>query len=346
MSAAVRILSAGPGVTLQDGGRRGLLRFGVTPAGPMDVGAYAAVLMAAEAAIGAAAIEVSLGGVELAAEGETIGLAIAGGAFDIRLDGVSLPAACALALSPGARLSIRAGAGGAWCYVAPFAVVDLPLVLGSLATHVRSRLGPFGGRALQAGDALPLIALRSPPKEPLQILAPWLIPGLAPGAAPLRALPGPQDDYFSSAAETLFYETQWRVSPRCDRMAYRLDGAALDHARGHDIVSDGVARGAVQIPGDGAPLVLMADRQPTGGYPKIAHVIAADLDALAQLRPGEPVRFSRATHGEAVDARRTRAAQFSAGVALTPMLRRDVDASVLASVNLIDGVVDARRHSD
>jgi 5-oxoprolinase (ATP-hydrolysing) subunit C len=337
MSAGLRIVSAGPGVTVQDGGRRGLLRFGVTPAGPMDMGAYSAAIAAAGGAPGAAAVEVSLGGAEFAAEGETLGLAIAGGDFDIRLDGSVLPSACAIALEPGARLVIRAGARGAWCYVAPFGRFDLAPVLGSLSTHARSGLGPLGGRALQAGDCLPLAALRPAPPAPLALDAPWL----PPPPAPLRGLPGPQDDYFSQEALEQFFSAAWRVSPRSDRMAYRLEGPPLAHARGHDIVSDGVARGAVQVPGDGAPLVLMADRQPTGGYPKIATVISADLDVLAQLRPGDALRFARVSHEDAVAARRARAAQIAAGVALKPAKAHDFTSEFLSSVNLIDGFVSA-----
>jgi 5-oxoprolinase (ATP-hydrolysing) subunit C len=335
VNAGLRVLSAGPGVTLQDAGRRGLLRFGVTPAGPMDEGAYAAASAAAGAV---AAIEISLGGVELTAEGSTVGVALAGGAFDIRRDGAALPAACVLALEPGARLSIRAGAGGAFAYLAPFARFDLPPVLGSLATHLRSRLGPLNGRGLQAGDFLPLADLTAPPAQPLRLLAPWLVRS----PAPLRALPGPQDDYFSPETLELFFSAEWRLSPRCDRMAFRLDGPKLTHAKGHDIVSDGIARGAVQVPGDGAPLVLMADRQPTGGYPKIAHVISADIDALAQLRAGAALRFTRVAHAEAVAARAERARQLAAGMAFSPTVRNDFDFAFLSSVNLVDGFIAAR----
>ena len=327
----LRILSAGPGVTLQDEGRRGFLRYGVTPAGPMDADAF---LAATGAAGTEAAIEVSLGGVELAAEEGEIGLAICGGNFDVRLDGRPLPAACALTLAPGARLSLRAGPSGAWAYVAPFGRFDLPKVLGSLATHTRSGLGGLEGRGLAAGDALNILDARAGPKAPMALNAPWL------GAVShsFRILLGPQQNHFASETIATFLTSSWRLSARSDRMAYRLDGPPLAHRFGHDIVSDGLAMGAIQIPGDGAPLVLMADRQPTGGYPKIAHVIGADLPALAQKRPGEDIRFTQASLEEAVAARRARARALAESVrleAITP----ELTSELLLERNLVGGVV-------
>lgn len=334
MNARLLVLSAGPGATVQDVGRFGLLRYGVTPAGPMDAGAFAAATLAAGAE---AALEISLGGVELAAKGAAIGLAIAGAAFDIKLDGAALPPACILVLTPGARLIIRPGASGAWCYVAPFGRLNLPPVLGSLATHTRSGLGGLEGRALRAGDALPLNDLRAAPASPMAVEARWL---MRP-KSPLRVLLGPQDDYFTPAAIEAFFGAAWRLSPRSDRMAYRLEGQALQFAKGHDIVSDGVALGAIQIPGEGLPLVLMADRQPTGGYPKIAHVIGPDLGALAQARPGEEVSFTRVSLDEAVAARRTLFEAVKAGVRLTPLHRDMLSTDLLLSSNLIGGVISA-----
>ncbi len=333
MAARLRILSAGPGVTLQDAGRRGFLRFGVTPAGPMDADAF---LAATRATGGVAAIEVSLGGLEITTEEDAVGIAICGGNFDVRLDGRPLPFAPALTLAPGARLSLRAGVSGAWAYVAPFGRVDLPKVLGSLATHTRSGLGGLDGRALVAGDALSVLDARPGPKEPMALHAPWL--GVAPEK--LRVLLGPQQDFFGEETLALFLSARWCLSARSDRMAYRLEGPTLPHCVGHDIVSDGVAMGAIQIPGDGLPLVLMADRQPTGGYPKIAHVIGADLPALAQKRAGEEMCFAAVSLEEAVAARRGRMRALAEGVrleAITP----ELTSELLLARNLVGGVVGA-----
>ena len=164
--------------------------------------------------------------------------------------------------------------------------------------------------------------------------APWL------GAAPesLRVLLGPQQDFFEHETIALFLSALWRLSARSDRMAYRLEGPKLAHRSGHDIVSDGLAMGAIQVPGDGAPLVLMADRQPTGGYPKIAHVIGADLPALAQKRPGEEICFTAVSLEEAVAARRAKARALAEGVrlaAITP----ELTSELLLERNLVGGVV-------
>lgn len=339
MTARLLVRSAGPGVTLQDAGRRGHLRFGVTPAGPMDDGAFLAANLAAGAAPGAAVIEVSLGGVELEAEGGAIGLAVAGGAFDLRLDGHEAPSACLLPLEPGSRLSIRAGRNGAWCYVAVAGRLDLPPMLGSLATHTRSAIGGLEGRALRAGDALPVVDLRAPPAAAQTLSAHWL----SRSDAAIRVVLGPQDDCFTPEAIRAFLSERWTISPQSDRMAYRLSGAALSHAEGHDIVSDGVALGAIQVPGDGLPLVLMADRQPTGGYPKIATVIGADLGRLAQLRPGDSLSFAAVSVDEAVAARRARREAMAQGVRLEPIARSEFSSEFLLSENLIDGVADATR---
>jgi biotin-dependent carboxylase-like uncharacterized protein len=335
-TAALLVRSAGPGVTVQDGGRRGYLRYGVTPAGPMDAGALAAANLAVGASIDAAAIEVSLGGLELEVEGAAIDLAVAGGAFDLRLGAAALPPACRLTLEPGARLSIRAGAAGAWCYVAIGGRLDLPPALGALATHTRSTLGGLAGRGLTAGDRLAIADVREPSFDMLAIAAPWL----APSTAPVRVILGPQDDRFTEAALRAFLEQTWSVSARSDRMAYRLEGPRLAHRDGHDIVSDGVALGAIQVPGDGAPLVLMADRQPTGGYPKIAHVIGADIGRLAQKRPGEALSFAAVTLEEAVALRGARREAITAGVGLQP-LALELTAEFLLAANLIGGVADA-----
>ncbi|WP_036283830.1 biotin-dependent carboxyltransferase family protein [Methylocystis sp. ATCC 49242] len=331
MTARLLVRAAGPGVTVQDAGRFGHSRFGVTPAGPMDKAAFLAATRAVDAV---AAIEVSLGGATFEAGGATLMVALAGGAFDIRLDGEKLPVACVTPLPPGSRLSVRAGASGAWCYLAVGARFELARALGSLATHARSGIGP---KPLTAGDALPLSHIADPPCEVRALHA----PALARGDAPIRVMLGPQDDYFSPEAIETFLSAEWRVGARSDRMAYALEGPRLAHSRGHDIVSDGAAMGAVQIPGSGAPFVLMADRQPTGGYPKIACVIGADLGRLAQLRPGERLRFRAVSWEEAVAARRALETATAAEADLPP-LAAGLSSEALLATNLVSGVVSAR----
>lgn len=334
------MLAAGPGATVQDAGRHGYLRYGVTTAGPMDWTAFETVALALGNDAKAAAIEVSVGGLSVTAEDGPLLVAFAGGAFDWRRDGSPLPPAGRLTLRLDEILSARAGACGAWTYLGVQGGVDTPVVMGSRATHVRSTIGGIEGRMLRAGDLLPVSPGRATAPAPdAAIDAPWL----GGCADPIRVILGPQDDYFSAAALATFFAEMFTLTPAADRMAYRFEGPPITHSRGHDIVSDGVALGAIQIAGDKAPLVLLADRQPTGGYPKLGHVIRADIGRLAQMRPGESCRFSRTSLEEA------RAALFAIDqqIATTPArlrpLVREMTSAWLLQNNLIDGVVDLRK---
>lgn len=331
---SLRILSAGPGVTVQDGGRHGYLRYGVTVAGPMDPFAHALANRVLGNAVEMAALEVSLGGVEVTAEGGRLMLAVAGGDFEITLDGRPMPAALHLALEPGAKLRIRAGQSGAWCYLAVAGGIDVPDVLGSRATHTRSHLGGHEGRVLRASDVLATSGPAGVETPPARILA----PDLARGSEVIRVLLGPQADYFTGAAIADFLAGPWTIGPRGDRMACFLEGPVLKHAEGFNIVSDGITMGAIQVPGEGQPIVLMADRQPTGGYPKIATVIGADLGRLAQARPGAKIRFRSVTHDEAVEARARGGEVLARGFVTEPMIRTHFTSEFLLGLNLIDGV--------
>jgi biotin-dependent carboxylase-like uncharacterized protein len=333
MNAALKIIAAGPGVTLQDAGRHGYLRYGVTAAGPMDALAMATANLAIGRPAGAAAIEVSLGGIEVSAEGATLPVAIAGGNFDVTLDGQRMPSAVRLALTPGATLRVRAGVDGAWCYLAIGGKIDVAPMLGSNATHTRSSLGGIDGRALTAGDVLPVRDVGAGDSGAATLIAPWL----EKSDDPIRVILGPQDDYFPRAQIEAFSRARWTVSNRSDRMAYFLDGASITPENGLGIVSDGIVMGAIQVLGDGRPMVLMADRQVTGGYPKIATVIGPDLGRLAQLRPGASLRFAITTIEEAVKSRRAVRAMLEAPIETT-LLRKDPSAEALLGANLISGV--------
>ncbi|MGO9674740.1 MAG: biotin-dependent carboxyltransferase family protein [Methylocella sp.] len=336
MTARLRILAAGPGATIQDAGRYGYLRYGVTPAGPMDWPAFQTVALALGNVARAAAIEISVGGLSLSAEDGPLGVAFAGGAFDWRRDGRPLPQAARLTLRPGEILSARAGKRGAWTYLGVAGGLDTPVEMGSRATHARSGIGGFEGRMLRAGDILP-VGPSGVSVADAAIDAPWLDGGFDP----IRVVLGPQDDYFSAAALATFFDAKFTLTPAADRMAYRFAGAPIIHARGHDIVSDGVALGAIQIAGDQAPLVLMADRQPTGGYPKLGHVILADIGRLAQMRSDESCRFHRASLDEARAALFTLDRQIATTTARLRPLRREMTSAWLLENNLIDGIVGA-----
>ncbi|WP_395666920.1 biotin-dependent carboxyltransferase family protein [Methylocella sp.] len=340
MSATgLRIVAAGPGATVQDQGRFGFMRFGVTPAGPMDPQAFAAAAALAGNDGEAAAVEIGPGGISVTSEGAPLALAFAGGGFSWRRAGEPLPPAARLMLGPGEVLSARPGGRGVFAYLSVAGGFLTPPELGSRATHTRSGMGGLEGRMLRAGDVLPVGARavtevgEACPDDSFD---------LAPHDAPLRVILGPQDDYFGPDAIAAFLSGAYALTPRADRMAYALSGPPVTHARGFDIVSDGLAMGAVQIAGDRQPLVLMADRQPTGGYPKIAHVISADLGRLAQTRPGESVRFMATTLDDALAARRALDQRTGAAARRLRPLARAATTRRLLAVNLVSGVTDGR----
>ena len=335
---ALVIESAGPGVTLQDGGRHGYLRYGITAAGPMDPLMHAAANRAASNALDATAVEISTGGVTVSAEDGTVGIVLLAPGFRVALDGVPLPDTVALTLEPGQRLVVRAGDAGAWGYLAVAGRLDVAPVLGSAATHTRSGLGGLDGRGLAAGDRLPVAEGRTLDGAPQRLVAPWL----DRDGRVIRVVLGPQDDYFAPDQIEAFLAGPWTVSPRGDRMACFVDGTPLKHAKGHDIVSDGVAMGAIQVPGNGLPIILMADRQSTGGYPKIATVIGPDLGRLAQIRGGARLSFRRVSVEEAVAARRAERDLLREAVPREPVIRTDFASDFLLGLNLVGGVTDGR----
>jgi biotin-dependent carboxylase-like uncharacterized protein len=342
MTAALRVLSAGPGVTIQDGGRHGYLRYGVTVAGPMDPLALAVANLALGNRADSAAIEVSLGGIEVTAEGGPLTVAIAGGAFQVTLDGQALPPAVVARLEPGATLKLRAGPAGVWCYLAVAGGVDLPSVLGSTATHARTGMGGLEGRMLATGDSLPARGAASVAASG-EIAAGLIVaPSLDRPAGMIRVLLGPQHDYFAQDQIATFLAGPWTVSARGDRMACFLEGPRLSHRLGFNIPSDGVAMGAIQVPGEGQPIVLMADRQSTGGYPKIATVIGADLGRLAQARPGTLITFGAVSHAEAVQALAAERSFLSGRITVEPLTRSRFSSEFLLGLTLVDGWIDAK----
>jgi 5-oxoprolinase (ATP-hydrolysing) subunit C len=337
MQGGLRVLRAGPGATIQDGGRHGYLRYGVTQAGPMDWVAF----RTANSALGndcAAAIEVSTGGLEVICEGAPLAVAFAGGDFVWRRNGVLLSKAARLLLQTGEVLAARAGDSGAFAYLAVAGGFETPVTMGSRATHTRSAMGGIEGRMLRAGDVLPAASTErlNGANFEATIDAPWL----AREPDPFRVVLGPQDDYFTVETLSAFFEGQFTLTLVADRMAYRFDGPDIAHAGGYDIVSDGVALGAIQVAGDRKPLVLMADRQPTGGYPKLGHVARADIGRLAQMRPGETCGFRAASVAEARAALLLREDEIATTRQRLRPLRRELTSERLFEANLIGGVVD------
>jgi 5-oxoprolinase (ATP-hydrolysing) subunit C len=299
VSAALRVAAAGPLSTVQDRGRIGWQRYGVSPAGAFDW-LYLAV---ANALVGnppaAPGIEFTLMGDAYVVEAESARLAVAGDAA-VSIDDQPAEPWRSYRLARGQKLRVRALKQDARGYVAVAGGVALAPVLGSIATHVRTGLGGVEGRKLKAGDLLPL-AVEAAPPGPERRFDPALLPARS---STLRVLLGPQDDYFTAEGIETFLSAEYTVTREADRMGYRLEGPAIAHAKGYNIVSDGIPLGAVQVPGSGQPIVMMVDRQTTGGYPKIACVIAPDVAALAQVKPGHKLRFRAIDANEALAARR------------------------------------------
>lgn len=340
MSGRLEVMEAGVAVTIQDRGRFGFRSIGVPVSGALDPVLLAAANRLLGNALDAAGLEILLRGPALRALRGPVRVALAGevGARLVRADGTTARVAPWQTASLLVGDAIQIGVvGRGVAYVGITGGVAVPSQLGSRSTYRRAGLGGVRGRALAAGDELACEALRDDPRLEYcgTVRLEW-------AAGPIRAIPGPQEEHFTPAALAAFFGMPFQVTREMDRMGMRLAGPRLTHSeRGAEIVSDGVAPGAVQVPASGQPIVLLADCQTTGGYPKIATVIAADLPRLAHLRPGDEIRFCRASHAEAAAARQAQAeafARWSAGI--RPCLPAGaVDERALYSGELISGAV-------
>jgi antagonist of KipI len=284
--SAISILEPGPQTTIQDLGRLGQLRYGIPPSGPMDRRAFVLANRLVGNPDGAAALECTVAGPRFQARTSVV-CAVTGADVPVAVNDAPAPMWTTLALSAGDTLKIGAARAGVRAYVAFAGGIDVPRVLGSRATFLRGRLGGLGGRALKKDDALSLGPATSSPRRRVKVVS---IPPLE-SEPTLRVVLGPQDDRFTEEGIATFLGAAYEVLPQSDRMGARLRGSRITHRRGHDIVSDGIALGSVQVPGDGQPIVLLVDRQSTGGYTKIATVCSVDIARLGQTRPGHRVHF-------------------------------------------------------
>ena len=277
---ALRITRAAPLTTLQDAGRFRALRYGVSTSGPMDRSAFAILG-------GGAAIEFSSGGVAFTVEGDPCRAAFGGGLFRLTISGRERIWPATAALNDGDVVEIATGSQGNFGYVRFDREIDVPVVMCSRSTNLVAGLGGLEGRALRPGDLLTL-------GEPVP-LGTADVPSRADG--PIRVVWGLHADLFTPDLRQRFLESAFSVTSRMDRMGVRLADPAgvFANTRALSLVSDAIVPGDIQILGDGAPIVLMRDHQPTGGYPRIATVITADLDRFAQLRPGAAVHFAAVT---------------------------------------------------
>lgn len=298
---ALAVLDGGLLTTVQDLGRPGYERYGVPVCGAMDRFALQAANSLVGNHLGEAALEMTVLGPRLRAEHDCL-IALAGADLGPRVDERPVAGWRTHRLRRGQMLDFTGPAHGCRGYLAVAGGFAIDPVLGSRSTFLRGRWGGVEGRALQAGD---LLRLRDPnPDQPGRAggaVAPADVPRYVHELT-VRVVLGPQDDLFTPAGIDTLLGSVYEVGAESDRMGYRLRGPRVEHRAGADIVSDGVVMGSVQVPGDGQPIIMMADRQTTGGYTKIATVATADLPLLAQCQPGVGrVRFARVTEAVAVE---------------------------------------------
>ncbi|NUS39690.1 MAG: biotin-dependent carboxyltransferase [Lysobacter sp.] len=316
---SVHVLAPGLLTTVQDGGRHGWRHLGVGVVGALDDDAHALANLLVGNAVDAATLEVTLAGPRLRFE-RAVRIALCGADVDARCDGATLPRARPCLLPAGSTLVLGACRRGARAYLAVAGGFDVAPVLGSRSTDLRGGFGGIEGRTLQAGDVLPLGAAPAVQAEAMRI-ARWWIDDTHDGDphGMVRVLAGADA---TIPADALFRQS-WRVAAASNRQGLRLEGEPLRIADARERISAPVAPGTIQLPPDGRPIVLLADAQTHGGYPCIGHVIRADWPRLAQLRPGDALRFAPCTPMEAQSAwqrRRHALARLALMIAAAPPL--------------------------
>lgn len=331
MRAVFRIDQVGPFTSIQDAGRPGYARFGVTKSGPMDRLANQLTHYALGKDMHSAAIEISLGGLVLTCQEGEITAAIGGGHFSVNLDGNELAPWSLFTLREGSILKIRAGEWGSWCYLSFLGDIQTKEWLGSSAVHLVSNLC---GSAYSQGDKI----IVENAKVNRDLSGTFLDIKRHDKEAGFHVVQGPQDHFFAPQSIKALYASEYKLSSEYDRMGVRLEGQKLDINQALDMPSAPVARGSLQVPGHGQPICLLADHQTTGGYPKIATMISGDQDAFAQKRVGDAVHFIKIGVDDAINMARKRHLE-------TARLKEEIDGNSsslihrLWSHNLISGVV-------
>lgn len=292
----LNIIRAGIGSSIQDAGRTGWRQFGVSLCGVLDHPAAQTANMLVGNAPDSAVLEITLGG--FCAEFERDGwIALTGTGCQAELDGKAVWTGWRCAVRKGQRLTLGLPQRGMRSYLAIDGGYSIREVMGSASTDLKAGFGGLAGRRLQDGDRIPLGRPEREFHQPVGVRQlPW--------GNRVRAIPGPEYHEFNAESRETFWRTPWRLNPQSNRMGYRLQGRQLRRDATRDMLSHGLIPGVVQVPPGGQPIVLMADAQTTGGYPRIACVIEADLWHLAQLRLGDPLHFVHCTLEEALQAKR------------------------------------------
>jgi antagonist of KipI len=288
---ALEVLDGGLLTTVQDLGRTGYERYGVPVAGAMDLFALRAANWLVGNPLDAAALEITLVGPRLRATEQCL-IAVAGADLGLRVNGWDMPPWMAVFVRQGGTIEFTGQKSGCRAVLAVAGSIDVAPVMGSRSTYLSGGFGGLEGRALRRGDLVPVgpVGFHLPERAG-RTFPRRLVPDY--GDTPtLRVVLGPQDDYFTDEGIAAFLSREYAVSPTSDRMGCRLQGPRIAHKDATGIISDGIPLGAVQVPPDSQPIVMLADRQTTGGYPKIATVTSADIPLLAQCVPGQSrVRF-------------------------------------------------------
>ena len=301
---SISVLKPGMLSTLQDSGRHGFQHFGVSLSGAMDAQSHRLANLLAGNKSDEATLEITLRGPRLRFERDAL-IALCGADFAAAIDGTRVAQARPLRVRAGATLDLGTALTGCRAYLAVHGGFAVPQVMGSRSTYEHAHIGGFHGRALREGDALPIGLTQSAPypllasalaASKLNFATPrWAVnqhlEKLARTPQIIRIVAGRQWDAFAPAARDTLTSAEFRLAPDSDRMGCRLEGVVLNVQGIEEMLSEAVSFGTIQVPRSGQPIVLMADRQTVGGYPKIAEVISVDLRLLAQLRPGERLRF-------------------------------------------------------
>ncbi|WP_212636915.1 biotin-dependent carboxyltransferase family protein [Desulfacinum hydrothermale] len=293
----MRIDDPGPLTTVQDAGRFGYQDRGVPVCGAMDPAALILGNLLVGNKPGEAALEILFGGFRATFLNSTV-FAVTGADPEVRHNGERVAPWVSLTAAPGDTVAVDAGDFGARHYLCVKGGVDVPLVLGSKSTYVRGGFGGHEGRAFRKGD---MVATGVPVDTALDCIPRRLRPAYDPSPM-VRVVLGPQAERITEQGLQYLLSSPYTVTQRADRMGIMLDGPKLTHTRGADILSDGIALGSIQVPGEGLPFILMADRATTGGYVKAATVVTRDIPLVAQLLPGAVLHFCAVTIEEAREA--------------------------------------------
>ena len=322
--------------TVQDLGRYGYQRFGVPVSGAMDTFSLKTGNLLLGNDEGAAGLEMTVLGPRVRFLAETW-IAITGANLSPALDGEPIPRWTAVKVPADCDLSFQGASDGMRSYLAVAGGIDVPVIMGSRSTYVKAALGGLEGRALKAGDVLRVL---EPGFEPVERGLPEHLSAPVYGHNhEIRVVLGPQDRAFTADGTKTFLGSVYTVSIQSDRMGYRLEGPAIESADGPDIVSDGIPFGAVQIPGNGRPIILLADRGTTGGYAKIATVVSSDLGRLSQAMPGDTITFKNVTVEESHRLLREQVEVLSSIHGKQPDLN---DAGDESAALMDDGTVEVR----